>query len=50
LVLDTWLGPALGGVLYLASRFFERTEEKSLATDFPNEYPAYRKRVLLPWL
>jgi len=50
LVLDTWLGPALGAVLYVSSRIFERTEEKSLAADFPKEYPAYRERVILPWL
>jgi protein-S-isoprenylcysteine O-methyltransferase Ste14 len=50
LVLDTWLGPALGAVLYVSSRIFSGSEEKILATDFPTEYPAYRERVLLPWL
>lgn len=50
LVLDTWLGFALGAVLYLSSRIFSPAEEKLLARYFPTEYPAYRGRVLLPWL
>jgi protein-S-isoprenylcysteine O-methyltransferase Ste14 len=50
LVLDTWLGFALGAVLYAASRIFSPREEKLLAKYFPAEYPAYRARVLLPWL
>jgi protein-S-isoprenylcysteine O-methyltransferase Ste14 len=50
LVLDTWLGPALGVILYVSSRIFSPSEEKLLAKYFPNEYPAYRAKVLLPWL
>jgi protein-S-isoprenylcysteine O-methyltransferase Ste14 len=50
LALDTWLGAALGAVLYVSSRIFSGSEENILATDFPKEYPAYRKRVLLPWI
>jgi len=50
LVLDTWLGPALGVILYVSSRIFSPAEEKLLAKYFPMEYPAYRGRVLLPWL
>jgi len=50
LVLDTWLGPALGVILYVSSRIFSPAEEKLLAKYFPVEYPAYRARVLLPWL
>jgi protein-S-isoprenylcysteine O-methyltransferase Ste14 len=50
LVLDTWLGPALGAVLYVSSRIFSPGEEKILASVFVKEYPAYRARVLLPWL
>ncbi len=49
-VLDTWVGPAIGIVLYAASRLFARSEEKELGSLFPKEYPAYRGRVLLPWL
>jgi protein-S-isoprenylcysteine O-methyltransferase Ste14 len=50
LLLDTWLGPAAGAVLYISSRVFSGSEEKMLAKLFPADYPAYRKRVLLPWL
>jgi protein-S-isoprenylcysteine O-methyltransferase Ste14 len=50
LLLDTWLGFALGAVLYLGSRLFSPAEEKQLAVAFSKEYPAYRSRVLLPWL
>jgi protein-S-isoprenylcysteine O-methyltransferase Ste14 len=50
LVLDTWLGPALGVILYVSSRISSPREEKMLATFFPAEYPKYRSRVLLPWL
>jgi protein-S-isoprenylcysteine O-methyltransferase Ste14 len=50
LVLDTWLGPALGVILYVSSRLFSPREEKMLATFFPADYPKYRARVLLPWL
>jgi proline iminopeptidase len=50
LLLGSWLGVLLGGVLYAAARRFERSEERELATRFPDEYAAYRKRVLLPWL
>jgi protein-S-isoprenylcysteine O-methyltransferase Ste14 len=50
LVLDTWRGPAVGAILYIASRLFAGSEEKILASIFPKEYQAYRDRVLLPWL
>jgi protein-S-isoprenylcysteine O-methyltransferase Ste14 len=50
LLLGTWLGPAIGAVLFVSSRICSGSEEKILAIDFPKEYPAYRKRVLLPWL
>jgi protein-S-isoprenylcysteine O-methyltransferase Ste14 len=50
LVFDSWLGFALGLVLYGASRRFAPSEERELTERFPEEYPAYRKRVLLPWL
>jgi protein-S-isoprenylcysteine O-methyltransferase Ste14 len=50
LVLDSWLGFALGAVLYVSQRLFEREEERELALRFPRDYPAYRRRVLLPWL
>jgi protein-S-isoprenylcysteine O-methyltransferase Ste14 len=49
-LLDTWLGFALGAILYLSSRLFSGSEEKLLAATFPEQYPAYRSSVLLPWL
>jgi protein-S-isoprenylcysteine O-methyltransferase Ste14 len=50
LLLDTWLGPALGIILYASSRLFAGAEGTILEKVFPREYPAYRARVLLPWL
>jgi len=50
LLFDSWLGVELGLVLYLASRRFAPSEERELAARFPQEYAAYRRRVLLPWL
>jgi protein-S-isoprenylcysteine O-methyltransferase Ste14 len=50
LVLDTWVGFAIGAALYVSSRIFAPSEERQLARDFPNEYPAYCARVFLPWL
>lgn len=50
LLLGSWLGAALGAILYLASRRFAPAEERDLEKQFPDEYPAYRRRVLLPWL
>jgi protein-S-isoprenylcysteine O-methyltransferase Ste14 len=50
LVLDTWVCFAIGAVLYLSSRIFSLQEEKLLTTYFPADYPAYRARVLMPWL
>jgi protein-S-isoprenylcysteine O-methyltransferase Ste14 len=50
LVLDTWVGAGIGVALYVASRIYSPREEEILEKIFPTEYPAYRKRVLLPWL
>lgn len=50
LLFDSWLGFVIGVVLYVASRRFSPNEERELMAQFPDEYPAYRKRVLLPWL
>jgi protein-S-isoprenylcysteine O-methyltransferase Ste14 len=49
-VVDTWLGIALGVILYISSRIFSPREEKILSGIFPKEYPEYRSKVLLPWL
>jgi hypothetical protein len=41
---------ALGAVLYVSTRIFAPAEEKLLERYFPVDYPAYRAKVLLPWL
>lgn len=50
LLIDSWVGAGVGIVLYVASRIFSPGEDKILQKVFPVEYPAYRKRVLIPWL
>lgn len=50
LLIDTWLGFALGAVLYVSSRIFSPREEKMLASIFGAEYEAYRDKVVFPWL
>lgn len=50
LLFDTWVGAALGVVLYASSRIFSPQEDKLLAKIFPTEYPEYRRRLLIPWL
>lgn len=50
LVFDSWLGFAVGFVLYASTRRYARAEEQDLAARFGAEYAAYRRRVLLPWL
>ncbi len=50
LLFDTWLGAALGVILYVSSRIFSPAEEKTLASIFPGDYETYRAGVLLPWL
>jgi protein-S-isoprenylcysteine O-methyltransferase Ste14 len=50
LLFDTWVGFAIGALLYSASRLFSPREEELLTKYFPSDYPAYRAKVLLPWL
>lgn len=50
LVLDSWVGIAIGAVMYIGGRLFRGREEAQLAAAFPDRYPAYRATVLLPWL
>jgi len=50
LLFDSWIGFAIGIVLYSSSRLFAPNEERELAARFPQEYAAYRKRIVLPWL
>ncbi len=50
LLLDSWLGCAIGTVMYVATRIFRGYEEARLQQTFGEEYRAYREKVLLPWL
>jgi protein-S-isoprenylcysteine O-methyltransferase Ste14 len=50
LLFDSWSGIAIGAVLYVSTRLFAPAEERLLEKYFPAEYPAYRAKVLLPWL
>jgi len=50
LLLDTWVGFAIGAVLYISSRIFSPREEKLLAEEFADRFASYRAKVLLPWL
>jgi protein-S-isoprenylcysteine O-methyltransferase Ste14 len=49
-LLDTWLGAALGILLYAASRRYAPAEEAALAERFGADWRAYEERVLLPRL
>ncbi len=47
---NTWLGAAVGIVMYLASRRYTPAEETALAETFGAAWQDYRDRVRLPWL
>ena len=49
-LLDTWLGAAMGIVLYVGSRWFAPREEQVLAARFGGAWDRYRSTVWLPWL
>jgi protein-S-isoprenylcysteine O-methyltransferase Ste14 len=49
-LLNTWLGAAIGTVMYVASRTFAPAEEESLAKAFGGAWTAYRRRVKVAWL
>jgi protein-S-isoprenylcysteine O-methyltransferase Ste14 len=50
LLLDSWLGATLGGVLYVAARRYSPAEERALARTFGASWDAYAAGVKLPWL
>jgi protein-S-isoprenylcysteine O-methyltransferase Ste14 len=50
LLFDSWVGAAIGAVLYAFARYFSPREEAALLKIFSAEYEAYRRKVLLPWL
>ena len=49
-LLDTWLGAAIGIVLYVAARRYAPEEEFSLAERFGARWEHYVRAVKLPWL
>lgn len=48
-LLNTWLGAALGLVLYIGDRLFAPVEEAALARSFGTRWEAYRNSVKMPW-
>jgi protein-S-isoprenylcysteine O-methyltransferase Ste14 len=49
-LLNTWIGAALGVVVYIASRMFAPAEEVELAKRFGESWDRYTDNVMLPWL
>ena len=49
-LLNTWLGVAIGLVLYLAARQYAPREELALAAEFGAAWDRYCAKVLIPWL
>lgn len=49
-LLDTWLGAAIGLILYGASRRYAPEEEVELAGTFGSDWERYAQSVKLPWL
>lgn len=47
---DSWLGAAIGVLLYVATRLYAPAEEQALAKTFGTAWNAYERKVLLPWL
>lgn len=49
-LLNTWLGLALGVLVYAGSRMYAPEEELFLAAEFGSEWDEYAASVKLPWL
>jgi protein-S-isoprenylcysteine O-methyltransferase Ste14 len=49
-LINTWLGAAIGIVLYVASRIFAPAEEAVLSETFGPAWDEYRNTVKIPWL
>lgn len=47
---NTWLGAAIGIVLYLGSRMFAPAEEAELSKTFGVTWDEYSHQVKIPWL
>jgi protein-S-isoprenylcysteine O-methyltransferase Ste14 len=50
LLCDTWLGIALGAVIYIGSRIHSPEEERDLSRKFGAEWEKYAAKVKMPWL
>lgn len=50
LLFDTWVGLAIGVILYIFSRLFRHMEDSELESIFKEEYKTYRSSVIFPWL
>ena len=49
-LVNTWLGAAIGIVIYIGSRMFAPAEEAELAQTFGTDWEDYSRSVMLPWL
>lgn len=49
-LLDTWLGAAIGIVMYVASRRYAPEEEAALSQAFGASWDEYCRSVKIPWL
>jgi protein-S-isoprenylcysteine O-methyltransferase Ste14 len=49
-LINTWLGAAIGIVLYVGSRIFAPAEEAVLSETFGPAWDEYRNTVKVPWL
>jgi protein-S-isoprenylcysteine O-methyltransferase Ste14 len=49
-IFDTWLGAALGVVLYVATRIYAPEEERELSRTFGGAWTDYSSNVKLPWV
>ncbi len=47
---NTWLGVALGIIVYIGSRIYSHEEEKLLSRIFGIEWENYSKKVKFPWI
>lgn len=48
-LLNTWVGAALGVILYIGDRVYAPEEEAALRTSFGARWEAYAKGVKFPW-
>jgi protein-S-isoprenylcysteine O-methyltransferase Ste14 len=49
-LMNTWLGLAIGILLYIGSRMYAPAEEAALSQAFGPSWAEYRNRVKMPWV